>query len=59
MPEITETDAVRIASEYYGRRFSEEDTLRLLCILIKVDVFGLIAYVYNSAVNDTLADPKH
>lgn len=53
MSELTEQDAMRIAMEYYTKRFTLEDTIRLTRFFIKCDIVGLIQYAYSQGVNDT------
>jgi len=46
-PEINEQDAIRLAVEYYEKRFPFKDAVRIVAILSKIDIAGLIIYAFN------------
>ena len=50
MPELTEQDALKIAREYYQRQFGQKDANRIVEILIKVDMAGLITHAYETGL---------
>ena len=39
--------SINLMLEYYGKRFSPQDTARLVAILSKADVLGLVKYAYE------------
>ena len=53
MPEISQGDALRMAVEYYEKRFSFDDAVKLVGTLAKSDIAGLIQFVFDQAVKDT------
>ena len=56
MPALTEKDALRIAREYYGKTFTQADAVRIVAILIKVGIAGLIQYAYEEGVLDEIGE---
>lgn len=57
MAEINEQDALQLAVEYFrGKNYPPEDIDRVLTILERVDIEGLIIYVYNQGARDSEAE---
>ena len=62
---LTENDALRIAKEYYGKAFTQEDAVRIVATLanftIKATGFelaGLIQYAYEYAYDRGVLDER-
>jgi len=53
MPEIDESDALKIAREYYTKTYGKpEDAERVVARLKFADIAGLVIYAYNQGVSD-------
>ena len=52
MPELTDEDAIRLAVEYYSKKFRPEDAVRIVALLSKVDVAGLIQFAFEQGVQN-------
>ena len=52
MPEINEDDALILTREYYEKQFGFNSAVKIVTILAKVDIAGLLQYVYRQAVID-------
>ena len=47
---LTDRDAISLMLEYYGQKFQAKDTARLVALLSKVDIVGLVQYVFERVV---------
>ena len=47
MTELTDHEALAIAKQYLAQRFTEEDARRIVAILVKCDLAGMIKYAYQ------------
>lgn len=56
MPELNDTDAIKLALVYYSKQFPTKDAVHLVNILRKVGIVGLIIYVYERGVLDERAE---
>lgn len=51
MPELTRADAVKLIFEYYNQRFKPEDAVKVVVLLGKIDIDGLVIYAFNAGVS--------
>lgn len=56
MPELTEQDANNLAIEYYRKKYGALGVAKLLLILAKVDISGLIIFAFNRGVKGSEAE---
>jgi len=47
---LTDRDAISLMLEYYGQKFEAQDTARLVTLLSKADVVGLVQFVFEAGV---------
>lgn len=55
MPEINDEGAIKLALEYYCK-FTSLNAEKVVDILGRLDITGLLIYIYDQAVRDTEAE---
>mgnify|MGYP001615381456 CR=1 FL=1 len=60
MPELNDDDAIRMAVQYYKkeRGFALNDAVRLVEILAKAGIIGLIQFAFNAGARDAKGESQ-
>ena len=49
---LTDRDAISLMLEYYGQKFEPKDTALLVEVLSKLDIIGLVQWVFEAGVQN-------